>query len=215
MTRGCRLIGAALVAAGWLCASGVSHPRSTESGVIEFGSPELAASFDDRVSDAGAHDGSLATKAFTIATSCIVGSRLRAGSGVECAGTTLNDRFILLADRKPGSTDDLDATPFGISAGATRFDGAAPQSSFDDFSIASSGVSADPKDDLLEARYETPKPGPWWIPKRDVYPDAVPALSALALLVAGLLVLGLARRRRRSAWARRIKRSSDRQQREQ
>jgi hypothetical protein len=40
--------------------------------------------------------------------------------------------------------------------------------------------------------------------------DAVPALAALSLLVAGLLLVGFVRRRRRAAIARRVKRSFER-----
>jgi hypothetical protein len=141
-------------------------------------------------------------------------------------GAIAADRFD--GTRKDGSAaffgralnpiSDLDIAALGIPAGLPPVDSEALQSLFDDFWLTASSSTIERLDAPLKARQASDDPAPWWaidlswLAKGDIYVEvAVPALALVALLVAGLLLFALARRRRRTAWARRIKRSAGRQ----
>jgi hypothetical protein len=144
---------------------------------------------------------------------CLIDVPTHGAIAADCLAGIRNDGSPAFFSRTPDPISDLDI------AALPPFDSAALQSSFDGFWLTAGSSAVAQFDDPLKPRETTDDPDPWWaidlssVAKGDIYVKvAVPALAVVALLVAGLLLFGLARRRRRAAWARRIKQSAGRQQ---
>jgi hypothetical protein len=200
---------------------------------VWFGAAEVprAATIGDALTGRGiGESGTLAVGGFTdpataavrsfpdeASMSCLLDAQTPGASDADCPGRTRKDRSAPLPGLASGAVSDLDVEALGISAGIAAFDSTPLQSSFDGFWITASGAALEQLDDLVKERQNVDDPNAWWIidpswlAEGDIYvKDAVPALAVVALSVAGLLLFGLVRRRRRTALARRIKRSAGR-----
>jgi hypothetical protein len=202
MTRGGLLVGAVLLAGAGVCASSASPVAITAGGFIGPGSLTSAADADRSFADTTVSE-SLAAKAFAIPIPGIDDAAIFVGFADDLAENQRAAAFPSL-DFASGSTDDAGGEPLGAPARPAAVDVAGVLSPAEDFRTVSSGVSVDLVDDLAAAPTEANEDT-----NVDIE-DAVPALAALSLLVAGLLLVGFVRRRRRAAIARRVKRSFER-----
>jgi hypothetical protein len=223
MPWGWALAAAALCAGIWLDAGGVSCAAMIGGGSTGLGMMESA----------GLDDGGLTAPATASRSNwmpCLMDARALSAIAADCPLGMPKDGSPALPGSTPNAVSDPDFIALGISVGVAAFDSAplpppypSPASGGgvgwgDDFWMAASGWAVERLDDLIKVAENTDDPDKWWIidPSRlangDIYvKDAVPALAVVALLAAGFLVFGLARRRRRAAWVRRIKRNAQRQ----
>ena len=205
MTRGRVLVGAALVVGMGVCATRAAGATAIVAGSMESGGFQLAV--------AGGGSGDTPTVGERLAAE-VLGVRIpRADSGEVLGGSAAADtnaseskRALALAplDFTSGSVGDRGGELRGLQGEPSALDIARMLAPSEDFATLSRGVSGDPIADLPE----TDKPAPYSDTDDSIpFEDAVPALAALCLPPAGLLLLGFVRRRRRAALARRIKQS--------
>ncbi len=110
-------------------------------------------------------------------------------------------------DVPSGSGGDLEAELLKALEASTVFNPAAAPSPPEDYRILSSGP-VDLVNDLVVAPAAANDAAPSSVPGDDMLvQDAVPALAALGLVAAALLLREFVRRRRRAALARRVKRN--------
>jgi hypothetical protein len=203
-----------LFAAVCLGAGRAPYAAPIEPRSIVLAGSEFAAGLDD--GGDGAAEGSSIAQMLALPRRCAGDAEVLRPPGVDCAAASPGDRAASLPSSGSASAliAGLVAPPFEIGTGAIAFDIAPIQSAFAGFRTQPSGIWADRLDDLVSVADQTDDKNPSWATGGDIFAKyAVPALAALALLVAGLLLGGFMRWRRRVALARRIKRNSARSRR--
>jgi hypothetical protein len=203
------MVGAMLVAGAAMCAGGASRAAPTIGGFLDAAGFALAAEGDGGFSLAPTAGEWFAADGLAIPDDDGFASGPSA-DGIE-ASSTERATAASTADFASGASGDGVVT--GGLADWIRFDTARMPAPMADFPTGSSGVFVSPIEDLTSAPTDanaTPAPAA----TGDILvEDTVPALAAFGLLAAGLLALGVMRRRRRAAAARRIKLGLDQRRR--
>ena len=200
------MVGAMLVAGAATCVGGASRAAPTIGGFLDAAGFALAADGDGGFSLAPTAGGWFATEAPAIRTPGVDDDGFAGGPSADGIEATATDHAPAgpTADFASGASGDGVLT--GALADWIGFDAARMPAPLADFPIVSSGVFVSPIDDVTaaptDANDATPAPA---ATDGMLVEDTVPPLAAFGLLAAGLLSLGVVRRRRRAAAARRIK----------
>ena len=207
------MVGAMLVAGAAMCAGGGSRAAPTIGGFLDAAGFALAADGDGGFSLAPTAGGWLATEAPAIRTAGVNDDGFAGGpsaDGIE-ASSTERATAGATADFVSGASGDGVVT--GALADWIGFDTARMPAPMADFPTGSSGVFVSPIEDLTAAPTDANATSAPAATGDILVEDAVPALGVFGLLAAGLLALGVVRRRRRTAAARRIKLGLDQRRR--
>jgi hypothetical protein len=214
MAWGKPLVGLLVCCGAWIePGGGVSRSAVIEAPLVS-GLSELAAG-----SEAGLANGAVAANPSTatlpvIAQPCIDADEFVLPSrGCRNATEAEGSAPPPSSELPLGPAADPIVAPFEISAAASAFDFVAGQPSLPPLRA---GIAPALLDELVARPEDTEDTGPFWAGRGDIVVNyAVPALAVLALVVAGLLLRELVRRRQRAALARRIKRNFRRSARRQ
>jgi len=213
MIRGRLFVGAVLLTGAMVWTRGASPAATAAGGFLGSGGFPFAADLD------GGFDDALRVgdrfQIWALATRVDVGSFF-GGPAADDVDTTENAGPIPTPSVgfTSASAGDVDSETGESAAASTVIDVKPMLSPPEDFQTVSNGVSIDPVEDLVPAPGDATDATSSTVADDDILiEDTVPALAALGLVSAGLLLVGLVRRRRRTAQARRVKRSFDRMRR--
>lgn len=199
------MVGAILVGGAAMCAGGASRAAPTIGGFLDAAGFALAAEGDGGFSLAPTAGESFAADGLAIRTPGIDGDGSAGDDGVEATATG-HAPAAPAADFGSGSTGGGNNGLSGALSDAIGFEVAPTPGSIADVRAVWSGVPVNPIDDLVAAPADADSAAPASAATDDIMVEVtVPALAAFGLLAAGLLALGVVRRSRRAAAARRIK----------